>query len=312
MNEIKCNLIIDSCCDLPREMVEQEHVYLIEFPYFYGEEEHLDDLWQTTTAHDFYDGMRKGATPHTSGASFEMLKSTYEQVIAEGMPAVYLSFTSGLSGHFDQAARVLDIVRQEHPDAELHLVDSRVACTPEGLFVLEAIRQQKQGLTARQLADWAQEARNYVTTYFMVDNLEALKRGGRIPSSVAFAGTKMNVKPLLMFALDGSLAMKGFARGRKKGIKQLFELYREHVDKTAGGEIVLIGSADAPAKDIERLKEMVMEESNGACVIIEHSIGPVIGSHVGPDMMSIAFWGVDRRQELSLSDRIAQKVKGEG
>lgn len=311
MDEIKCNLIVDSCCDLPHEMVEQDHVFLIRFPFFFGEDEYLDDMWQTRTAHEFYEDMREGGTPHTAAASFETVMDAFRAATADGAEAVYLSFSSGLSGHFEQVMRVYDMFKEERPEAVLHVVDSRCACTPEGLLVMEAMRQQRRGMTARELADWAEEARYFVTTFFMVDNFDALRRGGRIPSSVAFAGTKLDVKPILTFALDGTLAMKGFARGRKKGMKQLVDLYRQYVDKETGSEVVLCGNADAPAKDVKHFEEMVMQGDDAPKIYIGHSIGPVIGSHVGPGMMSIAFWGTDRRDDLSISDRIARKVKGE-
>lgn len=63
--EIKCNLILDSCCDLPHDVVDREGVYLVKFPYFDDDGEHLDDLYQSITAHDFYEGMRNGGEPHT-------------------------------------------------------------------------------------------------------------------------------------------------------------------------------------------------------------------------------------------------------
>lgn len=64
--DIKCNLILDSCCDLPHDIVDRKGVYLVQFHYFDDDGEHLDDLYQMQTAHDFYEGMRKGSEPHTA------------------------------------------------------------------------------------------------------------------------------------------------------------------------------------------------------------------------------------------------------
>ncbi len=309
MNDVRCNLIVDSCCDLPYEMIDKDHVSLIQFPYFFGDEESLDDLFSTASPHDFYERMRKGGQPTTAGATFSMLKDRFEEAIESGLPTVYLSFSSGLSGHFEQVMRVRDMVLEEHPEAELYVVDTHLASVGEALIVFEALRQHERGLSAKELAEWAEEAQYFVNVYFMVDDLESLRRGGRIPSSVAFAGSKLDVKPLLLIATDGTLSIKGIARGRKKGIKQLADLYHERVDASLGAAYVVVGNADAP-KDMKRLEEEVTKNSPHAPLFVEASIGPVIGSHVGPGMVAIAFWGPDKRNEVSVADRIARKVKG--
>ncbi len=309
MNEVRCHLIVDSCCDLPYEVINKEHVSLIQFPYFFEDEEALDDMFQTLTPHDFYERMRKGGQPTTAGATYTMLKERFEEAIATGMPAVYLSFSSGLSGHFEQVLRVHEEVMREHPDAQLYVVDTHLASTGEALIIFEALRQQERGLSAEELAEWAKEAQYFVNVYFMVDDLESLRRGGRIPSSVAFAGSKLDVKPLLFIAVDGTLSIKGIARGRKKGIKQLADLYFERVDKTMGESYVTVGNADAD-KDMKKLEDVIEKGSTNAPLFVEGFIGPVIGSHVGPGMVAIAFWGPDKRNEVSVADRIARKVKG--
>ena len=313
MNDIKCNLLIDACCDLPAELVKKPHVGLIGFPYYFGTEETLDDLWQTSSPKDFYDRMRKGEQPTTAGAPFALMKQVFEDAIATGMPTVYLSFSSGLSGHFDQVLRVRDMVMEEHPDAELYVVDTHLASTGEAVLIFEALRQHEAGLSAKELAEWAAEAQYFVHVYFMVDDLESLRRGGRIPSSVAFAGSKLDVKPLLFIATDGTLSIKGVARGRKKGLKQLADLFDEKAELTEDSPYVMVGNADA-AKDAAKLEEII-EKSDKAKhqkpIFIDSSIGPVIGSHVGPGMVAVGFWGPDKRNEVSVANRIARKVKGE-
>ena len=71
----------------------------------------------------------------------------------------------------------------------------------------------------------------------------------------------------------------------------------------------MIGNADCP-KDAQRLKDE-LEKDDGSILFLESSIGPVIGSHVGPGMIAVVFWGGDKREELSVADRIAKRVKGE-
>ena len=119
-------------------------------------------------------------------------------------------------------------------------------------------------MTAAELAAWAAEACYFVNIYFIVDDLEALRRGGRIPSSVAVAGAKLDVKPLLWIAVDGSLAIKGIARSRKKGLKQLASLYAERVDRSSDTTYVCTGTADC-ARDVRKLEEYISKRVASPC-----------------------------------------------
>lgn len=306
----KCNLIIDSCCDLPYEVVNREGVQLLEFPYVDEQGEHSDDFYQSLTPHEFYEGMRQGSQPSTAQVPMAKFQEVFTRAVESGVPTVYLSFTSGLSGSLNTAMLVRDQLVAEHPDAELYVVDTCLASVAEALLVYEALNQRDNGMTARELAAWAEEARYYVDAEFMVDDLEALRRGGRIPNSVAYAGSKLDVKPLLSITIEGKLALTGVARGRKKGIKQLAEYCTKRMGDHVPGRCVVIGNADCP-KDAARLKELLAKTDDNL-LFLESSIGPVIGSHVGPGMLAVVFWGGDKREDLSVADRIARKIKKEG
>lgn len=304
----KCHLIIDSCCDLPASVVRRPGVTLMKFPYTVDGGTFEDDLFESVSAEAFYGAMRKGAEPSTAQVTLQTLTDTFTAAAEEGTPAVYLAFSSGLSASFDAACVVRNQVLAEHPDFELHIVDTHLASVAEGLLVYEALVQHEKGMSAAELAAWAEEARCFVNEEFMVDDLEALRRGGRIPSSVAYAGSKLDVKPLLTITVDGKLSLAGVARGRKKGIKQLAEYYNKRKADSRPGRCVVIGNADCP-KDAARLQE-ALGKGDDSILFLESSIGPVIGSHVGPDMIAVVFWGNDKREELSVADRIAKKVKG--
>lgn len=251
--------------------------------------------------------MRGGDEPSTSQVTLGEFLEVFKQAYEEGKPAVLLSFSSALSGSYSTACIAADQIKQEHPDFELHVVDTKLASIAEGLLIYEAIRQHQKGMTAAELADWASEALYYAHGYFMVSDLESLHRGGRIPRSVAFAGSKLDAKPLLGFGLDGSLALVGVARGRKKGMKALVEYFERNREADSEGGVVLTGNADCP-KDVARLEDMLVKADEDL-VLVDCNIGPVIGCHVGPDMIAVAFWGKDRRETVSVVDRIANKVK---
>lgn len=304
-----CQLIIDSCSDIPPALADKEDLILIEFPYIVDEETHYDDLFQSTTAKQFYDSMRKGKEPSTSQLQVVTLQETFKQAAENGLPAVFISFSGGLSGSYDVACLVRDQILEEYPDFELFVVDSKLASIAEGLMVYEAINQWEKGASARELAQWVEEANNFVSCEFMVEDLDSLKRGGRIPAGVAAAGTALDVKPMLTIDLDGTLKLVGVARGRKKGIKQLASYYEKNRVDSGPGQYVFLGNADCP-KDMERLKDELIK-IDPDLLFFDCSIGPVIGSHVGPGMIALAFWGQDKRETLSVADRIARRIKKE-
>ena len=309
MAEVKCNVIIDSCCDLPPQVVDVPGVEVIGLSYLLGDDQYIDDMFQTVKAHDFYERMRKGAEVSTSQVAIPTLMDTFTRALQSGVPTVYLSFASALSGTYETACMIRDQLAEQYPDGELYVVDTHLASIAEGLLVFEAIRQRARGLEARELVEWVNEARFYVNEQFTLDELEWLRKGGRVPSSVAFAGSKLDVKPMLDISLDGRLSLSGVARGRKKAIRQLAEYYKRRTLEIGCGTHVVIGNADCP-KDVERLKAELYKVDE-TVLFLETSIGPVIGSHVGPGMLAIAFMGKDARDDLSVSDRIAKKVRGE-
>ena len=307
MEQPKAKLIIDSCCDLPSQAVNEAGVPFFRFPFTLNGVEYEDDLWQSMDPHEFYERLRKGEPASTAQLPYAVQYEAFERAAQEGVPTCYIAFTSGLSGSYDTTLRVADDIRAKYPDFELYTVDSRLACMPEGLLVYEAIRQWKRGMTAKQLEEWANEARWHVHTCFTIDELEHLRRGGRIPDMAAYAGTKLDIKPLLAFDLEGSLTLTGAARGRKKSLRALVKAYQENHTEEGANDTVLVYSADAQADADWVIKHLGRDPE--ALPVITGSVGPVIGSHVGPGMVAITFWGPDRREKASIADKIANRFK---
>ena len=170
----KCNLIIDSCCDLPFEVVDREGVELIRFPYIMSDGEHADDLYQTSSAHDFYQAMRNGEEPTTAQVPVPVFRDAFERAIASGVPTVYLSFSSGLSGSFDAAALVHDQLMAEHPDAELYIVDTCLASVAEALLVYKIGGEYLDATRGYPCTNWvegvdAQINSKQIDTYHVTD-----------------------------------------------------------------------------------------------------------------------------------------------
>ena len=304
----KFKLIIDSTCDLPLEIIKTLDVKVLKFPYIIEGQEYEDDLWESTKPEEFYARMLKGSFPSTTAYPIAKFLEHFTEAAQEGKPTVYLSFPAALSGSYNMALMAQEQVKEQYPDFELHIVDSCLPSITNGQLVLQAARMRDQGMSAQELVAWADESKNFIHGYFTLDNMDALAVGGRIPSTAAQLGSKLDIKPLLSFDLSGALNLSGMTRGRKRALKNLADKFKEHYN----GDMsipVFIGSAFAD-KDVAQLIDMIKKDKKYENLPIVHcSVGPVIGSHVGPGMIAISFWGTDRRESSSVVDRIAERVR---
>jgi len=281
-------LYIDTCSDLPAHVVEELGVRVFQFPYALDGVERLDDFGVVYSRADFYGAMREGRHPTTMQVPRHVFLDAFRRHAEAGEPVLYLAFTSALSGTFDVAWMARQEVLEEYPDAEIRLVDTQAASVAEGLLVYEAARRWRDGMPIADIEAWAIAQRPYLNGWFIVDDLEALRRGGRLPGAAAAAGTFLDVKPLLRIASSGRLEIRKSIRGRLKSTRALADLVSERAHDPAS-QTILVGHGDCFA-DAERLRDVIMEKSGARDVIISE-IGPVIGTHTGPGMLAVVFWG---------------------
>lgn len=305
-----CRIIVDSTSDFNLQVLHQLGVELIPFRYVGPEGEKDDDLWASASAHDFYEYMRKNPDVRftteavTPGRYFEV----FEKAAQEGTPTLYLCLSEGLSSSIRAARQAAQMIAEKYPDFALYILDNCCDSAAGELLAIEVVRQASLGLSAEELYAWAQDARYFVHGYFTLDSLHWLALGGRIPAAAAQVGGKLDVKPVLSYDTTGALTLGGVCRGRKKALRAILQSFRDNYahDPTLAMAIM---SADAE-KDADWLEAQVRKEKGCEDVaIIRSSVSPILGSHVGPGMVAVAFWGTDRREKLSLTDRIAHRVK---
>lgn len=292
-----CLILSDSTLDFSSFQAKVERVQVVPFHYtdargsFSGD----DDLFSTMGSHEFYDAIRSGAELMTSQPSQLEFEELFSAVRDSGDEAVLFCISTGISGGYNGAHAALGRICEQTPEfrKRIFVVDTLAASTPMHLLVYEACRMRDRGFSAREIYEWALGARWCAQTLFMVDDLDALRRGGRIPKSVAAAGDVLRVKPLLHFDLEGKLGMVGVARSRKKGLAKLAKFYQTHHIDPADGPIAAIGDADAPY-DGDALAAL-LKERYPELRVLRSTIGPTIGCHVGPGMVSCCLWGRDRR-----------------
>ena len=304
------NIISDSTCDFSLEDSQRLNIKILPFSYteagkpdggFHG----IDDQYRSRSPHEFYEAIKNGATPMTSQPSQLIFEEAFREALDTGLPTIVFCISSGLSGGYNGAVTALDRLKEElgKDDLPIYVIDCLITSSPMYMLVEEAARRRDAGQTVEEVYEWALDARFHARTIFMVDNLDTLHRGGRIPKTVAIVAGKLDAKPLLNFNLDGSLGIIGVTRGRAKGLKKLAKHYAEYHRNGSYGPVVSIGNADC-TEDLDRL-EALLREIEPDVRVLRSNIGPTIGCHVGPGMVSCCFWGDDRRKGKGYG-----KVKG--
>lgn len=284
-------LITDTACDLSPAMLEELGVVCLPFPVIVDGVEYLDKTGEAMSNHRFYDLMRGGATTQTAAIPIPLLVETFERFAAEGVPVVHLGLSSALSGTFEGVHTARDRVLERYPEAVITIVDSLNASTSQGLLVHETARRIAEGADHDSVVAWLAEARTALSANFTVDSLEWLRRGGRISAAAAAAGTVLDVKPRLRIDRGGRLVVAQKLRGRRRSLTVLADLVAADIVDPAG-QTIAIGHGSCE-EDALRLREMIAERVEvGDVLMLE--VGPVIGTHTGPGMVSVVFWGAQR------------------
>lgn len=307
-----CKLIVDSSSDFAPAVVHRLGLEVIPFTYVTPDGEIEDDLWQVQNPHDFYENLRKNPELHytTCAITPGHYMEVFERAAQDGIPTIYLGLTAGLSSSIHNARQAAEAIREKHPGFELYVLDCRCASAAGELLALEVMRQATRGLTAREVYTWAREARYFVHGYFTLDGFGALAAGGRIPPAAATVGGKLNIKPELSYDTNGALTLRGMCRGRKKALRAIMQDFRDNYAHDGSLPLAIVSSdAEKDADWIER--EVRKQEGCAGVSVIRSQVSPILGSHVGPGMVALIFWGSDRREHLSFTDKLARKVRGQ-
>ncbi|WAA13052.1 DegV family protein [Fervidibacillus halotolerans] len=281
MNNVK--LIADSGSDLPLDFFHEHSITFIPLRVHLDGEEYEDLV--TIDPKVIYDGMRKGKVPKTSQASPDQLKKEFTKLAEDEQPAIYITFSSQLSGTYQLACMIRDQVLEEYPDFDLTIIDSKCASLGYGLVVMKVAELIEAGLPKDVIIEEAQWYSRHMEHLFTVDNLEYLYRGGRVSKATAFVGGLLNIKPLLNVE-DGKLVPLEKHRGRKKLFNRIIELMKERGDDLQN-QTIAISHGDDEQSALE-LKELV-EEKLGCKNFYINMIGSAIGSHSGPGTLAIFF-----------------------
>lgn len=239
----------------------------------------------------YYDSLRSGVSVRTSLLNTNLFLTYFEPVLKEGLDAVYISMSSGISGTYNAARLAADQLHDEYPDRVIHIVDSHGCGFGNGLLALKAAELAKQGVDTSEASKILDDMVEHCCQYFTVDDLNFLKRTGRVSGATALIGTTLHIKPILYGDSTGHIVSCASCHGRKKAIRMLASKYAEKkMDLNAPK--IFISHGDC-LDDAMSLKEMILEITPDAEVTVcPHE--PFSGSHVGPGMLGLFFLGKER------------------
>jgi DegV family protein with EDD domain len=176
---------------------------------------------------------------------------------------------------------------EEYPQRKAEYVDTLAAALGQGLFVLEVVKVRESGKSLEETAAWARENTLTFSHWFTVEDLKYLQRGGRLSKGAAFAGSLLNIKPVLHVDEVGRLVPLEKVRGRKKSLQTLIDKFAECASEPKDGQLVCISHGDCE-EDAEFVRSAIAEQF-GVSDFVINDLDPVIGAHAGPGTVALFF-----------------------
>ncbi len=290
-----CNFIFltDTASDLTKDMLSKTVISeLIPLSFTIDETNYVNTIDRTDMeVSDFYALLRTGKMATTSMVNTETYKDYFEKYLKDGKDIFYLAFSSGLSGSYNASTIAAQELLESYPERKIVIVDSLSASLGYGLLAFLTSEQIMNGASLEQAAKWAEDNRLNLCHWFTVDDLDFLKRGGRLSGAAAYFGTLLGIKPILHVDDEGHLVAMEKVRGRKMSLDGLVKrLETKGLD--IKNQAIFISHGDC-IDDANYVANEIKQKFGVKRIEIGH-VGPVIGSHSGPGTIALFFLGSDR------------------
>ena len=280
-------ILTDSCCDFSQAMVEELGVQILPLSFVLEGQEYKNypDNHEMDPG-DFYARLRGGALGSTSAVNVGVYKDAMTELVQSGKDVLCICFSSGLSTTYQSAVIAAQDVRSANPECGIAVVNSRAASLGQGLLVYLAVQEKNKGRSMEEVRAYTEDLKDHICHWFTVDDLNHLKRGGRVSTAAALFGTMLQMKPVLHVDNAGRLIPITNVRGRKASIKALVDMMDQLVEDPS---TVFISHGDC-LEDAKTLAEMVKAKYPVQRLEINY-VGPVIGNHSGPGTLALFFVG---------------------
>lgn len=285
------HILTDSCTDYPLSYVQKQKDLTI-LPLTYE----IDGTSYTPDGTDdftraFYEELRGGKVAKTSQVNMETWKKAFKTILEQGQDILCIAFSSALSGTYHAAMQAAEEVAPKFPQRKLLVIDSLSASLGQGLLVHYAIEKRDAGASIEETAQWVEDNKQNIAQWFTVDDLQFLRRGGRVSATAAYIGGIVKIKPIMHVSSEGKLIPQEKVTGRKRSLRVLGDKVKEKMVDPANN-VVFITHGDC-ADEAQWLANYV-KENVGVKDVMVSFVGPVIGSHSGPGTMAIFFLSTSR------------------
>lgn len=274
----------DSNCELWHSRFDELGIELIKMPYTVNGELAFYDLGRETDNREFFDKMRGGASVKTQALNIMDYTDYFEPVLAAGEDILYVSFTHKMSGTFTSMQLAIEELLKKYPERKVTVVDTKHISMGAGMMVYYAAKMHGEGASDEEVAQFVEQFSAKVKVYFTVDDLNYLKRGGRLSAFKAAMGTILNMKPIIS-TVDGKLENILTVKGRKKALRTVVD----YLDKDGVDTSYPIAIMNADTDEDTALTVAMIKENYPRVTVWEQLVGPVVGCHCGPDTIGMIF-----------------------
>ena len=277
-------IIVDSTADLRPELAEK--VGIVPLSVQFGERTYVSGV--DITPREFYEMLvESDELPTTSQPSPILFEEAYEKAVSEGCDVVCLTCSGKLSGTHQSA----NIAGAEFP-GKVHVVDSGSIAIGLAILAEYALALAEEGKSAKEIVEMLLQKREKIKILALVDTLEYLKKGGRVSSTVALAGGLLNIKPVLS-VICGEIRLVGKARGSRQGNNLLVQEIEKAGGVDFGMPVALgyTGLSDALLQKYIQDSAALWEGRREKLPV--SLISSVVGTHVGPGAVAVAFFAAE-------------------
>lgn len=285
-------IVTDSSCDLPAKLADEWELTVLPLTFNLLNKEYRNYLdGRELSFKDFYTHIRKGELCTTSAVNVQDFVTKMEPLLQAGTDVLCVAFSSGLSNTYNAAKLACEELAPKYPERKVYAVDTLCASLGEGLLVYHAVQERQKGKSIDEVRAYLEENKLHLCHWFTVEDLNHLKRGGRISAATALIGTMLSIKPVMHVDDDGHLINVGKARGRRASLLALVDHMEETVTDPAS-QVVFISHGDSQ-EDADFVADEVKKRF-GVKTVVTNFVGPVIGAHSGPGTIALFFFGTHR------------------
>lgn len=285
-------IFTDSSCDLPASLANELEIVVNNLSLVIEGKEYVNYLdGREIGFSQYYNMLREGKMGTTSAVNIESFCGIMEPVLKQGKDILYLGFSSGLSSTYSAGVQAALELSEKYPERKIYTVDTLAASLGEGMLVYYAVMEKKKGKSIEEVRDYVESVKLNMCHWFTVNDLNHLKRGGRVSATTALAGTILQIKPVMHVDNDGKLINVEKAKGRRNSIKRMAQIMAETAID-AENQTIFISHGDC-LEDAEYLASVIREKISVKDIIINY-VGPVIGTHSGPGTLALFFFGKQR------------------